>query len=68
MKIGTNEMFRKLNIWWLVRVTFVVAFGFFPKILGGGGNLQIVILLEKECNFSDADNVRWWRHSKTSRW
>ena len=45
--------------WWLVRVTLVVAFGFFcPKIFGGGANLRIVILLEKECSFSAADNVR----------
>ena len=27
-----------------------------PKILGGGGALRIVFLLEKECRFSGADN------------
>ena len=31
---------------------------FCPKILGGGRDLRIVVLLEKECTFSDADNVR----------
>ena len=29
--------------WWLVRVTFVVVFGFFPKILEGSGGLQIIL-------------------------
>ena len=47
--------------WWLL-------LAFCPKILGGGGDLQIVILLKKECCFSGADNVRWWRHSNTTRW
>ena len=32
---------------------------FCPNILGGAGDLQIVILLEKECNFSVDDNVSW---------
>ena len=35
----------------------MVAFG--PKILGGGRDLQFVILFEKESSFSDADNVKW---------
>ena len=38
----------------------MAAFGFYPKILGGGGDLQIVVLLKKECSFNGADNVRWW--------
>ena len=47
----------------------VVAFGLFaPKFLGGGGDLQFVILLEKECSFSGADNVKWWDHSNTTSW
>ena len=53
-----------MNYWWLIRVTLVVAFGFLPKILGDGGDLQIVILLEKECSFSGADTVRWWGHTQ----
>ena len=44
--------------WWLVKVYLVVAFGFFPKILGGDGGLKIVGLREKECSFSGADNMR----------
>ena len=27
---------------------------FCPKILGGGGDLRIIILLKNECSFSDA--------------
>ena len=46
----------------------MVAFGFRPKILGGGGDLCIVILLKKECSFSGADNVRCMGHSNTTRW
>ena len=38
---------------------FSGCFWFFcPKILGGGRDLPIVVLLEKECSFSGADNVR----------
>ena len=43
-----------------LRVTLVCAFS--PKIWGGGGDLEIVALLEKECSFTGADNVRWWGH------
>ena len=28
---------------------------FCPKILGGGGDLQIIILLKNECSFSGGD-------------
>ena len=31
---------------------------FCPKIFGGGGNLWMLVLLEKEFNFSDGDNQR----------
>ena len=31
-----------------IRVTFVVAFGFFPKIMGGGVDLQMMVLLKRE--------------------
>ena len=41
---------------------------FCPRIMGSGGDLQIVNLLEKECSFSGADNVRGWGHSHTIRW
>ena len=41
---------------------------FAPKILEGSRDLRIIILLEKECSFSGADNVRWWGHSNTTRW
>ena len=27
--------------WWLVTVTLVVAFGFYPKVLGGGGDFVV---------------------------
>ena len=37
----------------------MVAFGFYPKILGGGGDLQIIVLPKNECSFSGGDNVRW---------
>ena len=65
--LGQNQLLQPKSYfcvtnWWFVRVTLVVAFGFCPKILGGGGDLQNVILLEKECIFSSADNVRWWGH------
>ena len=46
--------------WWLL-------LAFCPKILGGGRDLLIVILVEKE-GFNGADNVRWWGHSNTTRW
>ena len=46
----------------------MVVFDFLPKILGGCRDLQIVILLEKECGFSGADDVRWWGHSNTTTW
>ena len=38
----------------------MVLLAFSPKILGGGGDLQIVILLKNECSLSGGDNVRWW--------
>ena len=45
-----------LNFWWLVRVTLVVALWLFcPKILGGGGDLRIIILLKNKCSFSGGD-------------
>ena len=57
-RLVESHMYAFLSFfWWLVRVTLVVAFGFCPKIFGGGGNLQIVILLEKECKFSGTDNM-----------
>ena len=64
----------------LVKLYFLVSIGgslespewlflvFCPKIVGGGGDLQIVILLKKKCSFSGADNVRLWGHSSTTRW
>ena len=41
---------------------------FCPKISGGGGDLQIVVLLKKECSFSGVENVRWWGHSNATSW
>ena len=32
---------------------------FYSKILGGDGDLWIIVLLEKERSFSGANNVRW---------
>ena len=29
--------------------------GFCPKILGGGGDLRIIVLLKNECSFSGGD-------------
>ena len=48
------------HIWWLVRVTLVAAFGFFPKSLGGGRSLWMIILLQKECSLCGGGNRRWW--------
>ena len=57
------------SFWWLVRVTLVVAFSFFL------GNFRMWwepmncrFLLKNKCNFSGGDNVRWWLHSRTTRW
>ena len=47
---------KEADDWWLFRITLVVAFG--PKILGDGGDLQIVVLLENAYSFSGGDNVR----------
>ena len=63
MKIDVNaNMFggslESLGCFWL----------FCTKNLGGGGDLEIVILLEKNCSFSGADNVKWWGHSNTTSW
>ena len=33
---------------------------FCPKILGGGGDLQIIFLLKNACRLSGSDNLRWW--------
>ena len=46
----------------------MVAFGFLPQNFGRWWEPKIVVLLEKECSFSGADNVRWWGHSNTTRW
>ena len=32
------------TFWWLIRVNLVVAFGFYPKILGGWGDLGMQVL------------------------
>ena len=47
----------KENNRWLFRVTLVVLLEFCPKILGGGRDLQIMVLLKKECSFSGADSM-----------
>ena len=46
----------------------MIAFGFGPKILGGGGDLGIVVLIKNECSFSGGDNVRWWGHPNPTSW
>ena len=46
----------------------MVAIGFLPQNLRGGRDLQIVVLLEKECSFNGVDNVGWWGHSNTTSW
>ena len=33
---------------------------FYPQILGGGGDLQIIILLKNECSFSGGDMWGGW--------
>ena len=33
----------------------MVAFGFSPKILGCGEDLQLIVSLKNECSFSDGD-------------
>ena len=45
----------------------MVAFGLYPKILGGGGDLWIIFLLENECSLSGVDNHRWWGHSNLKK-
>ena len=47
----------KENNRWLFRVTLVVLLDFCPKILEGGRDLQIMVLLKKECSFSGADSM-----------
>ena len=37
--------------WWLL-------LAFWPKLLGGGSNLQIIVLLKNECSLSEVDNHR----------
>ena len=49
--------------WWLVRVTLMVAFGFFPKMLRGGGDLRMILLLLYACNLNSVDNQRCLRHT-----
>ena len=45
------------NIWWLVRVTLVVAFDFLPKKFGGGsGQLRMILLLLYKCSLSSVDS------------
>ena len=48
---------RLLAIWWLVRVSLVVAFC--PKILGGGGDPRIILLSFYGCRLSGGDTMRW---------
>ena len=51
------------NIFWLVRVILVVAFGFCPKMLGGVRDLRSILLSFYECRFSGGNTMRWWGHS-----
>ena len=46
-------MYELCTHWWLVRVTFVVAFGFLPQNLGGGGDLQIFLVKNEWCGQSE---------------
>ena len=47
--------------WWLIRITLVVAFGFLPQNFSEVVRTYILsFLFEKDCNFSGADNMRWW--------
>ena len=41
---------------------------FCPKILGGGGDLRIIVLLKNEISLSGGDNVMWWGHSNLTSW
>ena len=41
----------------------MVAFGFFPKIFGGGRDLLMILLLIYKYSLSGGDNQRWWGHS-----
>ena len=64
-----------IYIWCLVRITLVVAFGFFcPKILGAGGDLPMVLAV---CRLSvykgiyvyrlnGGDTIRRWGHSNST--
>ena len=39
--------------------TYCFLFAFWPKILGGAGDLRIIFLLENECSLSRVDSHRW---------
>ena len=47
---------RITSCWWLVRVTWVVGFGFYPKILGRWWDLFC------ECRWGGGSTWRWWQH------
>ena len=44
-----------IDIWWLIRVTLVVAWWLSSQNFGSGRDLQIIILLKNECSFSGVD-------------
>ena len=54
------------NIWWLVRVTLVVAFNFLPQKFGRWQVPMSGTLSFYECRFCRGDTMRWWEHSNTS--
>ena len=41
----------------------LVAFGFFPQVLGGDGDLPMVLLSFYECRLSGGDTQKWWEQS-----
>ena len=52
--------------WWLVRVTFVVAFGFLPQHFVRWQDPRIILLSFYECRFNGGDALRWWEHSNST--
>ena len=55
-------------MWWLVRITLAVAFGFLPQNFGRWKGPTNCHFAGKDWSLSGADNVRWWGHSNTTRW
>ena len=54
-----------LYIWWLVRVTLVVDWQFFPQNFGQVVGTYEGFLLFCKCTWGGGSIFRWWRHLNT---